>query len=376
MRYGSTCRFEVLYTVRSAHNMSDWQIEQPCPQCGAPVTLEEADQILSCIFCRTRHILVTRDYFRYVITPPSTVDGDLFYIPYWRLKGLSFSIEESNIVQCFIDMNMLASPMQGLPPSLGFRPQVLKLKFYSDALEGALLPYGTEKREAIINNQAQSTTGLVRYIGEVMSLVYSPFYIKDGRLYDAFEKKPLSGIDLSNLEFQASLSKRDDWKPIFLPTLCPQCGWDLLSEKDSNILLCRNCHSAWTGGGTALEPVLFNIITPPSDLAGDWIYLPFWRMKIKADGVELSSYADLIRLANLPRMPTEDLEKKQMLFWSPAFKVNPALFLRWCRQMTVFQPEGEVSDKLPKEVLYPITLPLEDAVDGTMITLASIMADK
>ena len=65
-----------------------------------------------------------------------------------------------------------------------------------------------------------------------------------------------------------------------------------------------------------------------------------------------------------------------MMFWSPAFKINPALFLRWCRQMTVFQPDGGESHKLPLEFIYPVTLPLEQAGGGLTITLASVMADK
>src|SRR3989339_2060059 len=31
----------------------------------------------------------------------------------------------------------------------------------------------------------------------------------------------------------------------FVPTLCPHCGWDMEGQKDSLVLICRNCDSAW-----------------------------------------------------------------------------------------------------------------------------------
>ena len=50
-------------------NGTKWQIEQGCPQCGAPVTLDETDRLLACPFCRTRLYLVPEGHFRYHIPP-------------------------------------------------------------------------------------------------------------------------------------------------------------------------------------------------------------------------------------------------------------------------------------------------------------------
>ena len=177
-------------------------------------------------------------------------------------------------------------------------------------MKGAFLPYGNEGREILSNNKVLAEEGLTRYVGEEISLVYSPFYVKDGKLHDAFEKKPLSSFDLSNTEIQASLSKKEDWSPEFIPTLCPQCGWDLLGEKDSFVVLCRNCHTAWTSRNNSLNPVPFSIIKQPGVEESSVMYLPFWRMKFQFEGADLLSYADLIRLANLPRVP------------SPIWKIN------------------------------------------------------
>ena len=43
----------------------NWQIEHNCPQCGAPVILDETDRLLTCPYCRTRLYLATTGYFQY-----------------------------------------------------------------------------------------------------------------------------------------------------------------------------------------------------------------------------------------------------------------------------------------------------------------------
>jgi hypothetical protein len=283
---------------------------------------------------------------------------------------LSFSVEAAEISSRFFDVNTAASNLKGPPLSLGVRPQALKLKFYSNTIAGSFLSHTAE------TDKLHLSEGMTHRVGEVISLVYAPFFVKSGMLYDAFEKKPIAAFDLSNPDIKNAITGKEDWKIEFIPTLCPQCGWDLLGEKDSFVLLCRNCQSAWTSRKQILDSVNFTLISYGETDVAPSMYLPFWQLKIHVEGAQLDSYADLIRLANLPRVPNAALEEKPMLFWSPAFKVNPALFIRWCRQMTVFQPEGIESNGLPKETIYPVTLPLEEALDGTIVTLASVMVDK
>jgi len=52
--------------------------------------------------------------------------GELLYIPYWRLRGSSFSVTASEVAHRFVDTNVLAVGLPELPASLGLRPQVLK----------------------------------------------------------------------------------------------------------------------------------------------------------------------------------------------------------------------------------------------------------
>jgi hypothetical protein len=147
-------------------------------------------------------------------------------------------------------------------------------------------------------------------------------------------------------------------------------------ERDSLVLVCRNCNSAWGCPEETFTAVEFTVMTPPPGTGKISLYLPFWRMKPRVTGVELASYADLIRLANLPKAVTPAFEAAPLYCWSPAFKVNPALYLRWARQMTLFQPLGEETGRLPETALYPATLPLQEAAEGIIVTLAEMLANK
>lgn len=80
-----------------ALNSANWKIDHQCPQCGAPVLLDEADRLLACPFCRTSLYLVTPDHFRYHIPALERRDKDMFYLPYWRLRGSTFSVNATYI---------------------------------------------------------------------------------------------------------------------------------------------------------------------------------------------------------------------------------------------------------------------------------------
>jgi hypothetical protein len=44
--------------------------------------------------------------------------------------------------------------------------------------------------------------------------------------------------------------------------------------------------------------------------------------------------------------------------------------------MTTFRPIGDESDRLPEASLYPVTLPLHEAAEGIIITLAQMLTNK
>lgn len=362
--------------ISSPYNVQrTWQIEQQCPQCGAPVILDETERLFLCGYCRTKLYLASAGPFRYYIPPPLPDRGILF-IPYWRLKGLAYRMADLEFQNRFVDTNILALDTAGPPTSLGLRPQAMKLRFVSAKTEGRFLATGRLPREAASRFDTDGRpTHLTEqsYIGETVSIIYAPVYLEGNFLHDAILRKPLPDCGKEARNTLLTLPNAAPWQVRFVSTLCPHCGWDMEGERDALVMTCRNCSSAWSCDEEEFRPVPFHYLKSPSEA---FIYLPFWRLSARFEGVPMDSIADLIRLGNLPRVATPALEAAPVHFWSPAFKVNPALFIRWARQMTVFQPDETAMGNLPKVPAHPVTLPLCEAFETIPITMASIAANK
>jgi uncharacterized CHY-type Zn-finger protein len=359
-------------------NGSSFQIEQQCPQCGAPIILDEADRILSCQFCRTRVYLATDDHFRFYMSPGAGVPNDIFFIPYWRLRGLSYTLRGKNVTYKYFDSNFLCYDFPELPYSLGLRPQALKLKFVgSDNKAGKFITASSATAKTFSDNFQQRAKDSYRreiLIGETASMIYTPVYSANGRLYDAILKKPLTPrTDDGEIEERLDAAPSEQWHVAFVPLLCPHCGADLPGEKDTLIVFCSNCHSAWNPSDKFFSRVNFFTWRETGD---NIIYLPFWQMKLRVNGLRLESYADLIRVANLPKAPAEIWTRTPFYFYAPAFKINPALFLRWCRQLTATPPETDLTVDFPVQNVYPVTLPLSEALESALITLSSLMTER
>ncbi len=352
-----------------------WRIEHQCPQCGAPVTLEETDRILLCPYCRTKLCIAVRGYPRFCLPPDPALTGDITYVPYWRLRGLTYTVSAGGITHRHVDTNVAASGVAGLPASLGVRPQAMKLRYAYALDKGRFVkPLAATVEHSRFLPPAGPSGGPPTFIGEQMSIIYAPLFEDKGRLCDAILRRPLAAaagrIPEDLLEHDAV---RPDWQVSFLGTLCPACGWQLEGEKDACILLCRNCASVWSCSGASLERVACTVAACRDTRVR---FLPFWRIKARIDGVPLATAADLIRLANLPKVPTARDEDRPCYFWSPAFKINPALFLRWLRQMTAIQPEtGEPPLRFEAPFL-PATLGKEEATETVAVTIGSLVANK
>jgi DNA-directed RNA polymerase subunit RPC12/RpoP len=369
--------FPIQHFVISAVSESNWKIEHQCPQCGAPVVIDEADRLLSCPFCKTKLYLMTPDHFRYYIPAPDQASRDMVYLPYWRLKGTSFSVEANEISPRFVDTSILATYFPGLPRSLGLRPQAMKVKYISPDMPGQFMETSLQAQAVIPAIEPSDPSGHSfhqAFIGKMISLVYSPAYLEKDTLYDALLGRPLSAWKKDETARTPADTKPSNWQIRFISTLCPRCGWNLQGEKDALVMICKNCDSAWICSKTEFETVPFSVMTTFSKES--ILYLPFWRMKPRVEGIHLVSYADLIRLANLPKVINSDFESAPLYFWSPAFKVNPALYLRWARQMTTFQPEGKTSETFAGASFYQVTLADQEAVKSMKITLADLVVDK
>jgi len=73
---------------------NSWIVKHRCTQCGAPITLEEADRYFACPFCRVKICFTTDDHFRYYLQPMDNPPEEIFYIPFWRVRGVSFTCDD------------------------------------------------------------------------------------------------------------------------------------------------------------------------------------------------------------------------------------------------------------------------------------------
>jgi hypothetical protein len=109
------------------------------------------------------------------------------------------------------------------------------------------------------------------------------------------------------------------------------------------------------------------------DAGNNTLYLPFWRIRAEISGISLQSYADLVRIANIPKAMQNGWDEIPFRFWIPAFKVRPQLFLRLASHLTTSQPREELIPELPVNRIYPSTLPVKEAIESLPITLAEFM---
>jgi ribosomal protein S27AE len=360
-------------------NGSNFQIEQQCPQCGAPIILDEADRILSCKFCRTHVYLATEDLFRFYIPPAQGISETIYFIPYWRIKGLSYTIGGMDISNKYFDINFLCLDSKLLPHSLGLRPQAMKLKFVGGNNDdtGKFIASSSNTREALLNNFRTHTSEPRQqeiFIGETVSVIYTPVYFANGCLCDAVLKSPFyPKIEEAAIRPALDSAPDEKWHVEFLPLLCPDCGADLPGGKDALTVFCGNCNSAWNPSTKNFTKVKYSAWQEQGD---DITYLPFWQMKVKVSGFQLETYADLIKLANLPKAPSEEWTKTPFYFCAPAFKLNPVLFLRWCRQLTATPSPKDLTDDFPAKKIHQVTLPVNEALGSSILTLSSLIADK
>jgi ribosomal protein L37AE/L43A len=358
-------------------------IEHQCPQCGAPATLEETDRLFQCDFCKVKSYLTSEGVFHYVLPSTAPPDRHLVYFPYWRFKGMLFSCLPGEIDERFIDVSHQAIGSMHFPISVGFRSQALKLRFATTGTPGHFLTpilkfdqvvemftqrFSRELRKPILH-QAQ--------IGETVSIIYAPYYMKDNdRLYDAVLDEPAAASLAEALDLEAFAGGRSKFQLDFIATLCPHCGWDLEGRRDSLVLACRNCSRAWKARGKALKELKLAHLPAAED--AKVLYLPFWRIKADVSGIPLASYADMVRAANLPRVPQPQWEKIDFRFWGPAFKVRPQFYLRLATSVTLNQPVDKLTPQLPSaaHATHPVNLPLREAIETLKLNIASFLSPR
>jgi hypothetical protein len=319
--------------------------------------------------------LIADDFFRYVLPHSAADDKEIFFFPYWRFKGMLFFCGPAAIANRFVDISQQAIATSFFPFSVGVRGQAMKIRFVTPDTQGRFLKPLQPHQKIFSNFEQRFAKSLPRpithqcQIGETLSLIYSPFYRKD-KLYDAVLDQPVSDVLPENFSIENFAEDDQRGHIHFVSTLCPNCGWDLEGERDALVLRCRNCNSAWYPVGKKLKQLKFAHVPGRGDTT---IYLPFWRIKTVISGLQLNSYADLVKVANLPKAVQSNWQDVAFRFWIPAFKVRPKIFLRLATQITVAQPQEDLVPELPDSKIHPSNLPVEEAVDSLKLTLANFM---
>ncbi|MES0349909.1 MAG: hypothetical protein ABUK19_04240 [Desulfobacteria bacterium] len=346
-------------------------VEQECPQCGAPIGLEETDHLIQCPYCSVKSFLFAPDYFRLVL-PHKAPDKDIIYAPYLRFKGNTYACQGQAIGHRIIDITHLGTPVKGLPISLGLRPQAMKMKFVTPDTAGSFLRCSLEMADVLskVGKHASGTGQLFHraYIGETVSLIYLPLFVQKETIFDAIIDQPIVKLTGTEDMFGSTAEKPLRWKLTFMSTLCPQCGWNLEGDRDSVVLTCNNCNTAWEASEGKFVRVDLAVVPGQGDKT---VYLPFWKITARAEGIEINSFADFIRVTNQPKVVQEDWENQDMSYWCPAFKIRPTIFLRLLSQLTVSQKDFETEETIPKQGLYPVTMPQSEAAQSMKLALAN-----
>ena len=368
----------MLRSVIIAERNISYLIDYQCPQCGAPATLEETDRLFTCGFCKVKSYLMPQGIFQYHFLATAQGDKQLVYFPYWRVKGMAFFSLPAGVQNHIVDISQQAVTSPYFPFSVGFRSQTLKLQFVTSETQG----YFVKPVHPVSEIKATVTRRYVHnlpkpplhetVIGETASVIYAPYYV-DGKIYDAIANEPLSTVPPEDFAVENLSGGKPHGGIHFIPTLCPNCGWDLEGERDSLVLHCKNCTTVWNPDKDGLKPLTAAHIPDQRDGV---VYVPVWRITAEVKGVALNNYADLVRLANLPKVVQSDTEEQPFYFWVMAFKVHPHTFLTVSKRFTGSQIHDELVEKLPNGQVLPVNLAPGEAAESLKLILSDLITPR
>lgn len=329
----------------------------------------ETDTLIECPWCGVRHFLDT-GRARYVL-PHKKMKGELIHVPYLRLKGSLFTCDLSGVHHKVVDTTVGATGINVLPHTLGIRPQTMKLQFATESLDTTYLSHNMKWQDAIdsaatVQHLVTKSTLHKEWVGETFSTIYQPLIIQDNLVLDGVTGKKLAKLPSDQDMFAPLRMDQLDWRTTLLPTLCPNCGWDMPSDPTSVIHLCPNCETAWRNRNGAFRQVQYSTVMSSKP---DTTYLPFWQMSMNFEGIQLDSLADFIRATNIPRVIRPEWEDQKISFFCPAFKIRPKIFLRIAGQLTAAQQPLRSEPTLP-QTTTPVSLPAKDAQESIKLILA------
>ncbi len=316
-----------------------------------------------------------------ICSPPYCHDHleekELIFAPYLRFKGSIFYVRDQEVKHKIVDTTRLGLDNEVLPVSLGLRPQAMKIKPVVSATLGEFMlqsiPTKTVFTSAamvfdLFNERGKEDTYHRAFIGETLSRIYQPCYLKDDLLYDAVTNRVV-GSSISLLKnINTTCTSKLSWEPQFITTICPGCGGLLAGEKDSMVLQCRNCESLWQEHKGKFVPVDWKVVGSNDSSAR---FLPFWRITFSTTGHNLKSFGDFLRFTNQPLVAMKKYDLQPLVFWIPAFKINPKAFLQIASQLTVAQGRIPQGERRRVANGYPVTLDSNEALQAVKSVLAN-----
>ncbi|MGB3224585.1 MAG: hypothetical protein WBB23_17415 [Desulforhopalus sp.] len=354
-------------------------IEQSCPSCGASIVISEDDRLIQCSFCDVYNYRIGTTGSRYVLPSllSNQVDANrLIYVPYLRFKGSIFYVRDNEIKYKIVDTTRLGVNNNLLPASLGLRPQAMKVKPVVSATPGAFILQSVPTRNVfehaamiidLFNEKNRKKTYHQAFIGETVSRIYHPCYLKDNQLLDAVNNRVMGQSSILKDHLAQTCSSKVSWEPRFITTICPGCGGLLAGEPDSLVLQCKNCQSLWQEHKNRLISLKWKAVVAEEREAH---YLPFWKITFSTNGYILKTFGDYLRFTNQPLVVREDYDKQPLVFWIPAFKIHPKAFLQLASQLTVAQGRIPSGKSMRLKNNYPVTLSRAEAHQAIKSVLA------
>ncbi|MGC2425286.1 MAG: hypothetical protein WA666_13150 [Nitrospirota bacterium] len=273
--------------------------------------------------------------------------------------SLAISERRFELTARHIDRTLLAinAPELG-SPSLGLRPEVLKLKLFEREevlARGRLAPLKKGIGEFRGKGYADTGDGAAAekgVFGKVESVIYSPFWIIE--VADGLEGAlaVIDGISGEVLNAKAPLSMLDELidpsgkqefeTAALRPLKCPDCDADLPVRPSDLVFFCPSCLKAWYISESNFTEVNYTAAMPELPGAEKAEYLPFWLVKVKIAGEEreLSNKFDLETFSpGLLVQPRAEDKSVPLRFFIPAFGIrNLKVLSRLASGFTMKQP--------------------------------------
>lgn len=327
----------------------DLKIDQNCPGCGAQITLSEDDRLVTCEFCGSKNYKSSSSGNSYTLSYTldlSIDDNDLFFAPYLRFKGAVYCVKGKRVQNQLVDTTRAGFEGQqnsGLPVSLGVRPQTLSLLPITGQTKGTFIKQSVSTKQAffaaanvhdIFSEKNKEPIHHRAFIGETISRIYQPYYIQGEHFYDAVLKRKVGSVDEVESMLREGVRASKSWEPRYISTTCRSCGGALDGCVDAVVLSCKNCKRHWHEEKQDFSQINWAI---EEGITRDLEYLPFWKIRCVFDGYPLDTFGDYLQYTNQIVERHKRYSDLPLIFYVPAFKMNPKQFLRSASQLTLAQ---------------------------------------